>query len=114
MENPNPISELISDDIFELLNSRGLINEMSVRDYQIKKKFKHLREKKIRAGWREGRAGKPSDLQRAAEDFLQESPGEALRFRRSTSGVGLLGPTKKPSPLGTTPLSSRPSWRRGG
>ena len=50
MENPNPISELISDDIFELLNSRGLINEMSVRDYQIKKKFKHLREKKIRAG----------------------------------------------------------------
>jgi hypothetical protein len=50
MENPNPISELINDEIFDLLNSRGLINEMSVRDYQIKKKFRNLREKKIRAG----------------------------------------------------------------
>jgi len=50
MENQNPISELITDDIYELLSSRGLIDEMSVRDYQIKKKFKMLRDRKIRAG----------------------------------------------------------------
>ena len=46
----NPLSELISDDIFELLSSHGLIDEKSVRDYQIRKKFKGLRASKICAG----------------------------------------------------------------
>lgn len=35
--NENPIPELINDDIYDLLTSRGLINEKSVRDYLIKK-----------------------------------------------------------------------------
>ncbi len=48
-QNSNPLSDLISDEIFELLNSRGLINEKSLRDYQIRKKFKRLREEKISA-----------------------------------------------------------------
>lgn len=46
----NPLAELISDDIYELLSSHGLIDEKSVRDYQIRKKFKHLRANKISAG----------------------------------------------------------------
>lgn len=46
----NPLSELISDDIYELLNSNGLIDEKAVRDYQIRKKFKNLRSNKISAG----------------------------------------------------------------
>ncbi|NWF88286.1 MAG: hypothetical protein HXY50_02365 [Ignavibacteriaceae bacterium] len=46
----NPLSDLISDDIFDLLNSHGLIDEKSVRDYQIRKKFKQLRAGKISAG----------------------------------------------------------------
>jgi hypothetical protein len=46
----NPLSELISDDIYELLSSHGLIDDKSVRDFQIKKKFKQLRENKISAG----------------------------------------------------------------
>lgn len=46
----NPLSELISDDIFELLNSHGLIDEKAVRDYQIRKKFKQLRSSKVSAG----------------------------------------------------------------
>lgn len=45
----NPLSDLISDNIYELLNSRNLINEKSVRDYQIKKKFKTLRKDKVSA-----------------------------------------------------------------
>ena len=54
MKNPNqasnnPLNDLISDEIYELLDSRGLINEKSVRDYQIRKKFKTLREDKISA-----------------------------------------------------------------
>ncbi|GBD90103.1 hypothetical protein BMS3Abin04_00819 [bacterium BMS3Abin04] len=48
-EITNPLSDLISDEIFELLNSRGLINEKSLRDYQIRKRFKKLREDKISA-----------------------------------------------------------------
>lgn len=43
----NPLAELISDDIFELLKERGLFNEKSLRDYQIRKKYKSLREKNI-------------------------------------------------------------------
>lgn len=57
MQNPeikkvltNPISDLISDEIFELLHCRGLINERAVRDYQIRKKFKLLRAQKYRTG----------------------------------------------------------------
>ena len=46
----NPLSELISDDIFELLDSHGLIDEKAVRDYQIRKKFKQLRSGKVSAG----------------------------------------------------------------
>ena len=45
----NPLSDLISDDIYELLNSKGLIDEKSVRDYQIRNKFKELRATKLSA-----------------------------------------------------------------
>jgi hypothetical protein len=40
----NPLSDLINDDTYMLLNSRGLINEKSVRDYKIRKKYKQLRD----------------------------------------------------------------------
>lgn len=49
-QSNNPIAELISDDLYSLLTSRGLIDEKSVRDYIIRKKFKDLRAKKISAG----------------------------------------------------------------
>ncbi|HOI28793.1 MAG TPA: hypothetical protein PLZ15_03460 [Melioribacteraceae bacterium] len=45
----NPLAELISDDIYSLLTSRGLIDEKSVRDYIIRKKFKSLRSNKVSA-----------------------------------------------------------------
>ncbi len=45
----NPLADLISDDIFSLLSERGLINEKSVRDYQIRQKFKVMRANKVRA-----------------------------------------------------------------
>ena len=45
----NPIPELVNDDVYDLLSSRGLINEKSVRDYLIKKRFKNMRQSKIRA-----------------------------------------------------------------
>jgi hypothetical protein len=46
----NPLSDLISDEIYELLNNHGLIDEKAVRDFQIRKKFKQLRASKISAG----------------------------------------------------------------
>ena len=49
-ELSNPISDLISDEIYELLLSRGLINDRAVRDYIIRKKFKSLRAQKLRTG----------------------------------------------------------------
>lgn len=45
----NPLSELISDDVYRLLKSKNLINEKSLRDYQIKKRFKELRENNFSA-----------------------------------------------------------------
>ena len=46
----NPLSELISDDIYELLNSHGLIDETSVRDFQMRIEYKQLRASNISAG----------------------------------------------------------------
>ena len=48
-QTANPLAELINDDVYYLLTSRGLIDEKSVRDYIIRKKFKALRAKKISA-----------------------------------------------------------------
>jgi len=46
----NPLSDLISDEIYDLLDAHGLIDEKAVRDYQIRKRFKLLRATKISAG----------------------------------------------------------------
>ncbi len=46
----NPLSDLISDEIYELLTSHGLIDEKAVRDYQIRKKFKQMRANRVSAG----------------------------------------------------------------
>jgi hypothetical protein len=48
--NPNPLNDLISDEIYSLLNERGLINEKSVRDYIIRNKFKEMRDSKMNVG----------------------------------------------------------------
>ena len=45
----NPLADLISDNVYDILQSRGLINEKSVRDYLIKREFKQMRETKMSA-----------------------------------------------------------------
>ncbi|MFH1198051.1 MAG: hypothetical protein V1720_20275 [bacterium] len=45
----NPLADLISTEVYELLSSKGLINEKSVRDYQMRKRFKELRSNKVSA-----------------------------------------------------------------
>jgi hypothetical protein len=47
-DRSNPLSEFISDEIFIILNVRGLINEKSLRDYEIRRRFKELRADKLR------------------------------------------------------------------
>jgi hypothetical protein len=42
----NPLSDLISDDIYDLLNSKGLFDETSVRDRLIRRKFRMMRDQK--------------------------------------------------------------------
>ncbi|MFZ0455504.1 MAG: hypothetical protein WCE54_11920 [Ignavibacteriaceae bacterium] len=44
----NPLSDLISNEIFDLLNRRGFLNETSMRDRIIRKRFKSLRTKKYK------------------------------------------------------------------
>ncbi len=46
----NPLAELISDEIYDILNTRGLINTKSVRDYKIRKRFDNLRDQEVSAG----------------------------------------------------------------
>ena len=43
----NPLRDLISDDIYNLLESRGFLNQKSVRDHIIRKKFELLKSEKI-------------------------------------------------------------------
>ena len=49
LETLNPLSDLISDDVYFLLESEGLINEKSLRNYQIRQKFRELRSENIGA-----------------------------------------------------------------
>jgi hypothetical protein len=44
----NPLADLISDEIYSLLSSLYLIDEVSVRDYLIRKKFRQLKDKNTR------------------------------------------------------------------
>ena len=39
----NPLSGLIGDDVYELLETHNLLNEKGVRDYQIRKRFREMR-----------------------------------------------------------------------
>lgn len=43
----NPLSGLVSDEIFELLYSKNLINTKLVRDYDMRKKFKKMRSERV-------------------------------------------------------------------
>jgi len=43
----NPLSELISDEIYCLLDSKNLINSKLVRDYEMRKKFKNMRASRV-------------------------------------------------------------------
>ena len=42
----NPLRDLISDDIYILLESQGFLNQKSVRDHLIRKKFELLKNEK--------------------------------------------------------------------
>lgn len=48
-QNTNPLSDLISDETYQLLNSKGLLSEKSLRDYEIRRKFKLFRSQNIGA-----------------------------------------------------------------
>lgn len=45
----NPLKDLIPDEVYNALESRGLMNEKSVRDYAIRRKFKEMRNKSMSA-----------------------------------------------------------------
>ncbi|MFZ1292174.1 MAG: hypothetical protein WAR79_18920 [Melioribacteraceae bacterium] len=64
ISNNNPLSEFISDETFLLLSSKGLINEKSLRDFQIRKRFKSLRNCNISAS-------NAIDIIRAEHPYLQ-------------------------------------------
>lgn len=46
----NPLAELISDEVYNILTEHSLIDEKAVRDYHIRKKFKELRSQRVSAG----------------------------------------------------------------
>ncbi len=45
----NPLSGLIGDDVYELLETHNLLNEKGVRDYQIRKRFREMRSEDVPA-----------------------------------------------------------------
>lgn len=45
----NPLSDLISDEVYERLDEHQLLNEKSVRDYRMRKRFREMRERDVPA-----------------------------------------------------------------
>lgn len=43
----NPLSDIISDEIYRVLKERNLFNRKSLRDHIIRRKYKMLRQKNI-------------------------------------------------------------------
>lgn len=43
-EIENPLIDLIDDETFETLNSRGLLNKKAIQNYQVQKRFDQLIE----------------------------------------------------------------------
>ncbi len=48
-KHSNPLSDLISDEIFHILEERNLFNRKSLRDHIIRRKFQTLRDKQVPA-----------------------------------------------------------------
>ncbi len=49
-ETENPLADIISNEVYDILNRYGLINHKSVRDYHIRRTFKNLRSAEHSAG----------------------------------------------------------------
>lgn len=49
VENSNPLADLISDEVYEVLAREGLIDERGLRDYQIQTLFRKYRAAKVSA-----------------------------------------------------------------
>ncbi len=45
----NPLADLIDAETYELLEKHNLLNKRGVRDYVIRKKFRHMRMQNISA-----------------------------------------------------------------
>lgn len=45
----NPLGDLVSDDVYQMLDSNNLLSEKGVRDFQIRQRFKTLRERNVTA-----------------------------------------------------------------
>lgn len=45
----NPISEIVSDETYELLDKHNLLRDKGVRDYQMRQTFQELRERDVSA-----------------------------------------------------------------
>lgn len=45
----NPISPLISDELYQTLNNLNLLNEKVIRDFEIKRYYRHLRNQGVRS-----------------------------------------------------------------
>ncbi len=45
----NPLSGLIRDDVYEVLDTHNLLNEKSVRDYKIRQRFREMRSDDVPA-----------------------------------------------------------------
>jgi len=45
----NPLAGLVGDDVYEVLETHNLLSEKGVRDYQIRKQFRTMRENDVPA-----------------------------------------------------------------
>ena len=45
----NPLTGLVSDEVYSILDDHNLLSEKGVRDFQIRQRFRRLREQNVTA-----------------------------------------------------------------
>lgn len=46
---PNPLADLINDDVYQMLETHNVLSEKGIRDYHIRQRFRVLREEGLPA-----------------------------------------------------------------
>ena len=77
----NPLAELVSDEVYQILDEHDLLSEKGIRDFQIRKRFRSMRHENVPAY---------DAIERLREEYayLQFDTIRKIVYRQAKSGDG--------------------------